>query len=426
MEKLPSFSALERQKSIFLRGMGNKKPIVPVAFHQLEAEAQKILSEENYASIAGGAGREQGLSNNLSGFNKWAIVPKMLTDVSSVDTSINIFGKKYAAPLMLSPVGVLELAHKKADVAVAKAAAKMSTPLIISSQSSYSIEEITAVMGDAPRWFQLYWGKSNALMESFVKRAENTNCEAIVLTVDTKLAGWRVRDLDLGHIPYLRGKGIAQYISDPVFQQLIHEPLSSPISKPEPSLGAIATLIVLNYRYPGNFFKNLFSGIPLKAVRKFVDIFTNPALNWDDLSKLRKATDLPILIKGILHSDDAQKALDHGVDGIIVSNHGGRQIDHNIAAIQALPEIVKAVKNKIPVLMDSGVRSGADIFIALALGATSVCIGRPYVYGLALAGEKGVLEVIQNFLAEFELTMRLAGCRSIEEITPNLLRESMK
>lgn len=416
MEKPYKFSALDRQKEIFMRGMGNRKPLVPVAFSQLEAEAQKVLSEENYASIAGGAGREQGVANNTEAFRHWKIVPRMLQDVSAVDMSIELFGRKLATPLMLAPVGVLELAHKKGDVAVARAAAQTSTPLIITSQASFPMERIVAEMGDTPRWFQLYWGKSDALMESFVQRAEATGCEAIVLTVDTKMAGWRVRDLDLGHLPYLRGKGIAQYTSDPVFRSLIDEPLSTPINKPTPSLGAIATLLALNWRYEGNFFRNLFTGLPLKAVRKFVDIFTNPALNWEDLTKLREATKLPILIKGILHPQDAQKAFDHGVDGIIVSNHGGRQIDHNMAAIEALSDIVKVVDGKIPVIMDSGIRSGADMFIAMALGASAVCIGRPYVYGLALAGSRGVEEVIKNMVAEFELTMRLSGCVNVGEI----------
>jgi lactate 2-monooxygenase len=422
MKKPFTFSALDRQKEIFMRGMGNQKPIVPVAFSALEAEAKRVLSEDNFASIAGGAGREQGLVNNTDAFSKWRIVPRMLNDVSEGDLSIELFGRKMDSPLMLAPVGVLEIAHKKGDIAVAQAAARMNTPLIISSQASYTTEEITANMGGAPRWFQLYWGKSDALMESFVERAENAVCEAIVLTVDTKLAGWRVRDLDLGYLPYLRGKGIAQYVSDPVFQQLIHEPLSSPIQKPQPSPGAMATLMALNWKYEGNFFKNLFSGLPLKAVRKFVDIFTNTALNWEDLFKLRESTKLPILIKGILHPQDAQKALDHGIDGIIVSNHGGRQVDHNIAAIEALPDIVKVADGKVPVIMDSGIRSGADMFIAMALGASAVCIGRPYVYGLALKGAAGVEEVIKNMLAEFELTMRLSGCTRVGEITKELLK----
>ena len=425
MKKSFQFSALDRQKEIFMRGMGNRKPLIPVAFSELEARAKEVLSEENFASIVGGAGKEQGMVNNEEAFSKWRIMPRMLNDVSSPDLSIEMFGRKLASPLMLAPVGVIEIAHKKADIAVARAAAKTQTPFIISSQASYTTEQITAEMGDAPRWFQLYWGRSDALMESFVDRAEQSGCEAIVLTVDTKLAGWRVRDLDLGHLPYLRGKGIAQYTSDPVFKQLIHEPLSAPIQKPKPSLGAIATLLALNWRYEGNFFKNLFTGLPLKAVRKFVDIFTNTALNWDDLIKLREATKLPILIKGILHPQDAQKALDHGVDGIIVSNHGGRQIDYNIAAIEALPDIVRVADGKVPVIMDSGVRSGADMFIAMALGASAVCIGRPYVYGLALKGAQGVEEVIKNMLAEFELTMRLSGCSRVGEISKgHLWRDS--
>jgi len=240
------------------------------------------------------------------------------------------------------------------------------------------------------------------------------------------MLGWRLRDLDLGYLPFMEGKGIAQYISDPVFQRLLNEPAKAddaPV-KPKLTLDTIASLITLMRNYPGGFFNNMRTQIPRKAVKQFVNIYSRTSLTWEDLSFLRKHTSLPILLKGILHPDDARKAVEYGMDGIIVSNHGGRQIDGSVSSIEMLPEVVKAVSGQIPVLMDSGIRTGADAFKALALGAKGVCIGRPYAYGLAIAGEAGVREVLKNFLADFELTMGLAGCRNIEDIGLEMLREA--
>jgi lactate 2-monooxygenase len=277
-------------------------------------------------------------------------------------------------------------------------------------------------MGDNPRWFQLYWSKSNELVQSFIQRAEKCGCTALVVTLDTTLLGWRTRDLELGYLPFLEGKGIAQYTSDPVFQKLLDEPDDSEPIKRKVTLQSVQGLITMTKNYPGsNFFKKLASGRPLKAVRKFVSIYSNPATTWNDLAWLRQQTKLPILLKGILHSDDARKAVDSGMNGIIISNHGGRQVDGSIATLDALPKIVEAIQNKIPVLLDSGVRGGADVFKALALGAKAVCIGRPYVYGLTIAGEEGVRTVIQNIISDFELTMGLAGCKNISEINRDAL-----
>lgn len=277
-------------------------------------------------------------------------------------------------------------------------------------------------MGSSPRWFQLYWSKSNDLVANLVQRAQRCGCTAIVVTLDTTLLGWRTRDLDIGYLPFLEGKGIAQYTSDPVFQKMMDEPETLPQIQRKITMASLLGLIKMVNRYPGNgFIKKLKSGRPLKAVRKFVSTYSNPSTTWDDLKLLRTYTSLPIILKGILHSDDARKALDHGVDGIIISNHGGRQVDGAIATFEALPAIASVIDQKIPVLLDSGIRGGADVFKALAMGANAVCVGRPYVYGLTIAGERGVYEVLRNLLAEFELTMALAGCRNIQEITENTL-----
>ncbi|MBV8850982.1 MAG: alpha-hydroxy-acid oxidizing protein, partial [Methylobacteriaceae bacterium] len=270
----------------------------------------------------------------------------------------------------------------------AKAAAAERVPMIFSNQASVPMETMAHAMGDAPRWFQLYWSKSDDLVASLVKRAEACGCDAIAVTLDTTLLGWRTRDLDYAYLPFIRGMGIAQYTSDPVFRSMLKKP-------PEEDM--------------------------LGAAQLFMTIYSNPALTWDKLAFLREHTTKPILLKGINHPDDARKALDHSIDGIVVSNHGGRQVDGARAALDSLDEISQAVNGRMPILFDSGIRGGAGIFKALALGATAVCIGRPYVYGLALAGEAGVRAVIRNMMADLDLTMGTAGCASIKDINRDML-----
>jgi lactate 2-monooxygenase len=417
-------SALGRQSEIYLAGVSGKRPTVPVDPARLEQAAADAMSAEAFAYVAGGAGTESTVRENREAFERWRIVPRMLRDVSARDTSVQLFGATLPSPVLLSPVGVLEMAHPEADVAVARAAAECGVPYIFSSQASRPMEACAAAMGGAPRWFQLYWSKSDALVESFVRRAEASGCGAIVVTLDTTLLGWRARDLDLGYLPFLRGKGIAQYVTDPVFlESLAGPPPDGPGADAKRTINAasLRTFAELTRAHPGSFWKNVRRQEPLRAVQQFIATYSRPSLTWDDLPFLRARTRLPIVLKGILHPDDARRAADAGMDGVIVSNHGGRQVDGAIATLDALPGIVQAVDGRMPVLMDSGVRAGADVFKALALGARAVCIGRPYVYGLALAGAEGVAEVVRNLMADFELTMGLAGCRSLAEITPESL-----
>jgi lactate 2-monooxygenase len=420
MEK--AISAPDWQKEIYLNGFAGKKSSVKISWQTLEQDAQKVMSEKAYAYIAGGAGHEQTMSANQKAFEQWKIVPRMLRNVEERDTSIELFGQKIPSPILLDPVGVLEMVHREADIAVARAASSVGLPYIFSNQASRPMEECATVMGDSPRWFQLYWSKSNELVQSFLQRAEKCGCTALVITLDTTMLGWRTRDLDMAYLPFLEGKGIAQYTSDPVFQKLLDEPDETEQVKRRVTLQTIQGLISMVNNYPGNgFFRKLKSGRPLKAVRKFVSIYSNPATTWNDLRWLRQQTKLPLLLKGIVHPDDARKALDTGMDGIIISNHGGRQVDGSIATLDALPAIVDVVQSKVPVLLDSGIRGGADVFKALALGAKAVCIGRPYVYGLAIAGEQGVYEVLRNLMADFELTMGLSGCKNIAEINSGMI-----
>jgi lactate 2-monooxygenase len=378
-----------RQFEIYLQGaMAGAKPIVPIAFAELEAKAREKLTPEAYAYVACGAGFEHTVEENTAAFDRWRIVPRMLRDVASRDLSIELFGRKLNTPLLVAPIGVQELAHKDGDLATAKAAAAERVPMIFSNQASAAMETMASAMGDEPRWFQLYWSKSDELVASLVRRAEACGCDAIVVTLDTTLLGWRTRDLDYAYLPFIRGMGIAQYTSDPVFRAMLKKP-------PEEDM--------------------------LAAAQLFMTIYSNPALTWDQLAFLREHTTKPILLKGINYQDDARKALDHGLDGIVVSNHGGRQVDGARSALDALDEIAQAVGGRAPLLFDSGIRGGAGIFKALALGASAVCIGRPYVYGLAIAGEAGVRAVLRNMIADLDLTMGTAGCASIADINRDML-----
>lgn len=415
----------ERQASIYIGGMSGQKPSVPIDMKGLEARAKEVLSDEAFAYIAGGAGLESTILANREAFERRRIIPRMLRDVSERDTSVELFSRTLPSPFLLSPIGVLEMAHPDADRAVAKAAANHDIPMIFSNQASVAMEDCAAVMGDSPRWFQLYWSVADELVESLVARAEKSGCEAIVVTLDTTMLGWRIRDLDLAYLPFLRGKGIAQYVTDPVFKEFISNPPENDelADKRTINFTAIRSLLELVDTYPEKFWKGLTSGEPLKAVRTFIRIYSRPSLTWEDLSFLRDRTDLPIVLKGIQHVGDARKAVDHGMDGIIVSNHGGRQVDGAIASLDALENIVDAVGDELTLLFDSGIRGGADAFKALAIGADAVCIGRPYCYALAAGGQDGVDELLANFRADFDLTMGLAGCRSIDEINADCITD---
>lgn len=416
--------ALQRQKNIFVAGMSGKCAKVPFHANELREAAKKSLSAKAWAYLAGGAGDELSMAANRAAFSKVSILPRMMRGDASSDFSIRLFGQELAFPLLLAPIGVLDLICPEADRLVARACRNIGIPMIFSNQAGTPMEVCAQDMGDTSRWFQLYWSKSDELVRSFVRRAEACGCRAVVLTVDTTLLGWRSRDLKLAYLPFLRGMGIAQYTSDPVFNALLAEGEGAAISgasKPAVTLAAIGNLLRLKGNYPGGFFQNLFRKAPLEAVRLFVNIYSNPALSWDQVHWLRQQTKLPILIKGILRADDALKAVDAGADGIVVSNHGGRQVDGAIPTLDALMAIRKVLPKPYPVLLDSGIRSGSDLFKALALGADAALLGRPYAYGLAIARQRGVEAVLQNVLNDFELTARLAGCRNMTEINEDMV-----
>jgi isopentenyl diphosphate isomerase/L-lactate dehydrogenase-like FMN-dependent dehydrogenase len=416
------------QSAIYRAGALGRRPLVPVSPQGLEDAARRRMSRTAFAYVAGSAGSQRTARANRAAFDRWAIVPRMLKDVEKRDFSVELLGRRLASPFLLAPIGVLEMAHPGADLAVARAAAETGVPLVFSTQASVPMEQTAAAMGDTERWFQLYWSSNDDLVASLGGRAEAAGCSAIVVTLDTHVLGWRTMDLDLGYLPFARGLGIAQYTSDPVFLDLVRqragEAAARPAAdaeRPKPTPAALRTLVSMSRRYPGPLLANLRSPLPRAAVETFLDVFSRSSLTWPDLAFLRERTSLPILLKGLQDRRDAALALDAGVDGIIVSNHGGRQVDGAVASLDALPAIVEEVAGRVPVLFDSGVRSGADAFKALALGARAVLVGRPYVYGLALAGPAGVREVLRHMLAELDLTMALTGCASVADITPELL-----
>ncbi|MFJ4223133.1 alpha-hydroxy-acid oxidizing protein [Microbacterium sp. NPDC089695] len=418
------------QSDIYRAGISGTTPAVPVDRAALEAAARRTLSAEAFAYIAGGAGAETTMHANRAAFDRWQVWPRPLRDVSERDLSIDLLGRRRPTPLLLAPLGVMEMAHHDADLAVARAAASLGVPYTLSNQASFPMERVRDAAPDCSRLFQLYWSSSDELNASLLARAEASGCEAIVVTLDTHLLGWRTRDLDLAYLPFTRGMGIAQYTSDPVFRRLVRERAARPASGAAPrvkvtpkAVAAAVTIARKGAALTGaGLGDSIRSPLPRAAVETFLDVFSTPALTWDDLAKAREWTSLPIILKGIVHPDDAQRALDAGADGIWVSNHGGRQIDRSVPTLDVLPDIAQRVSGRVPIVFDSGVRGGADVAIALALGATAVALGRPCAYGLGVAGEVGVREVVRNVLAELDITLGLAGLTAVADLDREVLR----
>jgi lactate 2-monooxygenase len=413
----------DTQSGIYRGGAIGRMPIVPAGWNALESAARTAMSADAFAYVAGSAGRESTADANAAAFDDWRIVPRMLRDVSVRDLSVELFGRNYPSPVIAAPIGVLELAHPDADVGIARAAAALGIPYVASNQASIALEETFAATPGSPHWFQLYWSSSDALVESLITRAEAAGAEAIVITLDTHMLGWRPRDLDLAYLPFAHGLGIAQYTSDPVFRRLVAERIAAnaPSSTQRVNAAVLRTLLDMTRHYPGSFWSNLRSKEPRAAVDVFLEVFSRSSLTWQNLESVRTRTKLPILLKGIQHPEDAELAIKHGMDGVIVSNHGGRQLDRAVGSLDALPGIVAAVGGRVPVLFDSGIRSGSDILIALALGARAVLVGRPWVYGLAVGGAAGAEAVLRNLLAELDLGLGLSGQTSVSALTPELL-----
>jgi lactate 2-monooxygenase len=372
------FDGTQVQNEIYVSG---ESPW-PVGAEEWEARAAAALEPGPFGYIAGGAGEEATMRANREAFERLRLRPRMLTGNVQRDLSVEVLGTSSPFPFFLAPVGVLSIAHPDGELAPARAAAEAGVPFILSTAASHSIEEVAEAMGDAPRWFQLYWVNDREIVASLVARAEAAGYAAIVVTLDTLVLGWRPRDLRHAYLPFREGEGIAQFTSDPVFRGRLAVP-------PEED--------------------------PLVAAGTMLALFPNLALTWEDLAWLREQTSLPLLVKGVLTAEDARTALASGIDGIIVSNHGGRQVDGSVAALDALAEVREALGIDAVVLMDGGIRSGADVVKALAVGADAVLLGRPYVYGLAVGGQEGVAAVLTQLAAETDLTLTLAGGTSARD-----------
>jgi lactate 2-monooxygenase len=362
---------------------GDRPPALPTDPDRLEQAARAALPPEAFWYAAGGAGTGATMRANRAAFDRYGLVPRMLRDNTARDWSTTVLGTATPAPLLLAPIGVQSILHPDGELATARAAAALGLPMVASTAASHTLEEMAAASGTGPRWYQLYWPTDDAVTSSLLRRARDGGYTVLVVTLDTWQLGWRPHDLDAAYLPFLRGIGTAVPFSDPAFRAALAAP-------PEDDLAA--------------------------AVAYRQKIFQGTARGWSRLRELRALWDGPIVLKGIQHPDDAHAALDAGMDGVIVSNHGGRQVDRAAGSLTALPAVVAAVAGRAPVLFDSGIRTGADAALALALGADAVLLGRPYIYGLALGGEAGMRHVLRCVLAELDVTLALAGYATLAEL----------
>ncbi|MDX3662835.1 lactate 2-monooxygenase [Streptomyces sp. ID05-26A] len=379
------------QNEIYLQGLGGAVPPFTTDPDALEQSARDRLGPGPFWYVAGGAGSGATVRTNREAFDRVRIVPRMLTNSTERHLGVTVLGTELPAPVMLAPVGVQSILHPDGELATARAAAELGIPMVLSTASSHTIEEVAEASGDGPRWYQLYWPNDPDVCASLLDRARKAGYTALVVTLDTWTLAWRPHDLDQAYLPFLRAVGTAIPFSDPAFRAGLQK-------SPEEDL-------------------------PM-AILRWVQLFTGTDKSWDQLSFLREHWDGPIVLKGIQHADDARKAVEYGMDGVVVSNHGGRQVDGAIGSLDALPSIVEAVGEQVDVLFDSGIRTGADVVKALALGAKAVMVGRPFAYGLAHGGQVGVRHVLRSLLADFDLTLGLSGHRSPADLGPDALRFS--
>ncbi|KQN13994.1 MULTISPECIES: alpha-hydroxy-acid oxidizing protein [unclassified Sphingomonas] len=371
------------QNAIYNAGLSGVIPKLPVDYATLEQRASAAMPPSVLGYVQGGCGDEFTQDNNAHAFRHWGMTPRMMVDCSRRDLSIDLFGMRLPSPIFMAPVGVIGICTQDGhgDLAAARASAETGVPLMASTLSNDPLESVAGALGETPGFFQLYTPKDKALAESLVRRAEAAGYKGIVVTLDTWVTGWRPRDLNVANFPQLRGAVLMNYFSDPVFRAML--------AKPPEEDGAA-------------------------AVRQWAGVF-GKVLTWDDMAWLRSLTTLPLILKGICHPGDARRAIDAGADAIYCSNHGGRQANGGIAAIDMLPGVVAAAGD-VPVLFDSGIRSGSDVVKAIALGARAVGVGRPYAYGLALDGAAGAAHVLRCLLAEADLLMAVNGWPTIADV----------
>ncbi|KAI1814602.1 FMN-dependent dehydrogenase [Poronia punctata] len=365
--------------------------------NKLRLQAKEKMSAEAYNYIAGGAGEGATMDANRLAFRQWKIIPRMMRPNVPRDLKVDLFGETYDSPVLMAPIGVQEVYHPSKELGVASACAELNIPFIMSTAATCTIEEIATCSGDHPRWFQLYWPMDDEMTASILGRAKTAGFKVLVVTVDTATMSWRPADLDTAFLPFMKGQGNAVGFSDPVFRRKFAERTDG--ATPEEN--------------------------PVLAARYWIsEVFSGDSHPWEHIEVIKRYWDGPVVLKGIQHPDDARMALEHGIDGIIVSNHGGRQVDGAVASLDMLPEIVEAVGDKMTVLYDSGIRTGADVVKALSLGAKAVLFGRPVMYGLGIAGKEGAKHVLASLLADLDGTMALAGMKRIADLGPATLRKT--
>lgn len=354
--------------------------MTPITISDFEVIAKEKLTQMAYDYYSSGANDEITLKENCDAYRKICLKYRVLVDVSNRDLSTEIFGSKISMPVMIAPTAFHRMAHDEGEVAVARAAGAAGTIMILSTLSNSAVEDVVKASAGTV-WFQLYVFKDREITKDLIKSAEAAGCKAIVLTVDAPLLGTRERDVkNKFNLP----EGITVKNLESVFKE------------------------------------NLVTGND-SGLSGYVSQHLDASLNWNDIAWLKSVTNLPLVIKGISCKEDAILSVEHGADGIVVSNHGGRQLDTCRATINVLPEVADAVHGKIEILIDGGVRRGTDVLKALALGAKAVLIGRPVIWGLAVDGENGVTAVLEIFRKEFDLAMALCGCDSLKKITKDLV-----
>ncbi|KAE8445002.1 hypothetical protein EG329_014008 [Mollisiaceae sp. DMI_Dod_QoI] len=383
------------QNELYRAGMFHQRlPLVTTDPRKLEGQAKSVLKPTAYNYVAGGAGERATMDANRLAFRQWKMVPRMLRPTTHRDLTINLFGETYENPILMAPIGVQSIFHEDKETGLSEVCAEIGVPYILSTASSSSIEEVANANGKGHRWYQLHWPQDDDVTISLLERAKANGYKVLVVTLDTWALAWRPADLDGAYIPFMKGVGNRTGFTDPVFREK---------------------------------FKKKFNADPEEKVEEasaewIGDVFSGAAHSWEQIALLKKHWDGPIVLKGIQHPEDAKLAVEYGCDGIVVSNHGDRQLDGAVGSLEMLPEIVEAVGDKLTVIFDSGIRTGVDIIKALSLGAKAVFVGRPAIYGLAVGGKQGAKQVLQGILADIDQSMGLAGIVNIAGCNRSMLR----
>lgn len=400
-----------------------KPPPLPTNTSLWPQLAREAVPAANFGYVHDSAGTGSTCAANMSAFGRYRLKPTMLVNATHRDLSVELFGKKYASPLLVAPVGVQEILHRDAELATARACKALQVPMVLSTAATRTIEAVAAELGDASRWYQLYWPRSEYedVTASLLNRAKGNGYDVLVVTLDTFTLGWRPVDLDHSYLPFLWGQGCAVGFSDPVFRQRFDEAQAQDTRTTGEKLRELGDLL-LRAGTPWAAVKILRNLRTMQQARMWLDVMNSGTYrDWGHLKVLRQIWGSgPIVLKGIQTVEDAKKAADYGMDGIIVSNHGGRQLDGAVASLDALRDICadeEVKRSGLTVLFDSGVRTGTDVLKAMCLGAKGVLIGRPYMYGLAMGGERGVQHVLECLLGEMDNSLAQMGKKSLKDLS---------